>query len=94
MELVRDIINDLKQWKESPFRKPLVLQGARQVGKSWILEKFGKTCFQNYIRINFEAEEELKKDFARTKDPQRIWIITFAPPLGYKYSISRRYSIY
>ncbi len=72
MELIREILNDLKHWKDNPYRKPLVLQGARQVGKSWILEKFGKTSFKNYIRINFDSEEELKKDFARTKDPKRI----------------------
>lgn len=72
MEIERDILRDLLQWKNSPYRKPLVLQGARQVGKSWILEKFGQTQFTNYIRINFDGEAELKADFARTKDPKRI----------------------
>lgn len=62
----------LAVWKDSPYRKPLVLQGARQVGKSWVLEKFGQSCFTNYIRINFDGEAELKADFARTKDPHRI----------------------
>ena len=42
MEIKRDIIEKLKAWKENPRRKPLVLQGARQVGKSWALKKFGK----------------------------------------------------
>ena len=40
MEITRDIFNNLKAWKESKRRKPLVMQGARQVGKSWVLRKF------------------------------------------------------
>lgn len=72
MEIERDILYDLKKWKNSPYRKPLVLQGARQTGKSWIVEKFGKTMFSNYVCINFDGESELKADFAKTKDPKRI----------------------
>jgi uncharacterized protein len=72
MEIEREIINDLTAWKVNPYRKPLVLQGTRQVGKSWVMEKFGKTMFQNYVRVNFDGESELKADFARTKDPKRI----------------------
>ncbi len=72
MEVKRDILEALAVWKNNPYRKPLVMQGARQVGKSWTLEKFGQTCFTNYIRINFEGEAELKADFARTKDPHRL----------------------
>lgn len=72
MEIERELLVDLVQWKNSSYRKPLVLQGARQVGKSWILEKFGKTHFSNYVCINFDGEAELKADFARTKDPKRI----------------------
>lgn len=72
MEIERDILSELVHWKNSPYRKPLVLQGARQVGKSWILEKFGKAMFSNYVRVNFDGEAELKQDFARTKDPKRI----------------------
>ena len=77
MEIEREIINDLIAWKESPYRKPLVLQGARQVGKSWVMEKFGKTMFRNYVRVNFDGEAELKADFARTKDPKRIIQLLF-----------------
>ena len=56
MEIYRNILKDLAAWKDSRFRKPLVLQGARQVGKSWVLNKM----------------PEIKQDFARTKDPKRI----------------------
>lgn len=72
MEILRSIIHDLRRWQNSPYRKPLVLQGARQVGKSWVLNRFGKTCFDNTIYVNFDAQTELKVDFARTKDPKRI----------------------
>lgn len=72
MEILRSIIHDLRRWQNRPYRKPLVLQGARQVGKSWVLNRFGKTCFDNTIYVNFDAQTELKVDFARTKDPKRI----------------------
>ncbi len=72
MEIERQIINDLKAWKDKPYRKPLVLQGARQVGKSWALKRFGKECFDNTVYINFDIHPELKADFARTKDPKRL----------------------
>ena len=72
MEIARTILNDLRAWQNSPYRKPLVLQGARQVGKSWVLTQFGKLCFDNTIYVNFDAQVELRADFARTKDPKRI----------------------
>lgn len=50
----RDIEKDLIFWKTSPLRSPLLLRGARQVGKSFIVEKFGRTQFKNFIVINFE----------------------------------------
>ena len=43
----RKIYQDLLKWKSSDDRKPLVLQGARQVGKTWILQEFGKECFED-----------------------------------------------
>ncbi|MCL2040542.1 MAG: ATP-binding protein [Bacteroidales bacterium] len=72
MEIKRDILNDLSRWKESRYRKPLVLQGARQVGKSFILKQFGEQCFANCCYVNFDFEKEHKAEFARTKDPARI----------------------
>ena len=69
MEIKRDIIEKLKAWKENPRRKPLVLQGARQVGKSWALKKFGKECFDDIVYINFDTMPALKEDFRRTKVP-------------------------
>ena len=72
MEIYRNILKDLAAWKDSRFRKPLVLQGARQVGKSWVLNKFGKDCFDNCVYVNFDTMPEIKQDFARTKDPKRL----------------------
>ena len=43
----RKIIGQLKSWKENPERKPLILLGARQVGKTWVMKHFGQTEFQN-----------------------------------------------
>ena len=72
MKIERDLLNDLKRWKNSRYRKPLLLQGARQVGKSFILKQFGEQCFVNCCYINFDFEKEHKAEFARTKDPSRI----------------------
>ena len=72
MNIERDILNELNRWKESRYRKPLVLQGARQVGKSFILKQFGDQCFENYCYVNFDFEKEHKAEFAKTKDPARI----------------------
>lgn len=50
----RDIEKDLLEWKDSVLRSPLLLRGARQVGKSWVVETFGKQCFENCVVVNFE----------------------------------------
>ena len=52
MKIVREILNDLKVWKDNPGRKPLILQGARQVGKTWILKHFGEQFFENTAYFN------------------------------------------
>jgi len=72
MNIKRDILNELNQWKNSRYRKPLVLQGARQVGKSFILKQFGEQYFENCCYVNFDFEKEHKAEFALTKDPARI----------------------
>lgn len=72
MKIRRDIINNLKNWKDSRYRKPLVLQGARQVGKSFVLKEFGEQYFDNCCYINFDFEKEHKPEFAKTKDPARL----------------------
>jgi len=72
MTIQRDIFTDLKKWKDSRHRKPLVLQGARQVGKSFILQQFGEQCFENCCHVNFDFEKEHREVFAKTKNPARL----------------------
>lgn len=68
----RYAMNDLQNWKESKRRKPLVLLGARQVGKTWILEEFGKSFPDGFVIINFDKQPELHQFFQTTKDVRRI----------------------
>jgi predicted AAA+ superfamily ATPase len=59
----RDIYNRLLEWKSSGRRKPLLLQGARQTGKTYILRKFGGQEYENVIYCNFEENPELDQFF-------------------------------
>ena len=68
----RLILNTLLKWKNSPYRKPLILKGVRQVGKTWILKEFGKRCYENTAYFNFDEHEEYKQFFETTKDIDRI----------------------
>ena len=52
----RKIIEELLQWKSSSRRKPLILNGARQVGKTWILKHFGRLCYDNVAYLNCDSE--------------------------------------
>ena len=68
----RNAINALIQWKSSEDRKPMVLKGARQVGKTWLMKEFGQSCYQHTVYFNFDEEDELKSIFETNKNPQRI----------------------
>lgn len=68
----RNAINDLIKWKQDEERKPLVLRGARQVGKTWLMKEFGKNYYESYVYFNFDEEDELKSIFEVNKNPQRI----------------------
>ena len=72
IRLRRNAIQDMIQWKSSVDRKPLVLKGARQVGKTWRMKEFGESCYEHYVYFNFDEEEELKSVFETNKNPQRI----------------------
>ena len=61
----------LKKWKEQPNRLPIILRGARQVGKSFIIEKFGKENFDSLLTVNFEFRPELSACFEQF-DPHSI----------------------
>ena len=68
----RILLKELKEWKNSPSRKPLIIQGARQVGKTWLMKSFGKTTFEQVIYLNFESSERLKNLFVADFNIQRI----------------------
>ena len=68
----RSILQELEQWKNSRRRKPLVMRGARQVGKTWVLEEFGKCFPDGYAIFNFDRNPEYAQFFKTTKDVKRI----------------------
>ncbi len=68
----RTIIQDLIQWKQAAQRKPLIIQGARQVGKTWVMKEFGKLHFQQVVYINFESSVRLQQLFADDFNIARI----------------------
>lgn len=68
----RSFISELKKWKDSADRKPLILQGVRQVGKTWLLREFGARYFERVAYLNFDESPELRDVFTATKDPRRI----------------------
>lgn len=70
--MVRHLMNELQLWKNATPRKPLILQGARQVGKTWIINEFGKKSFQKIAYLNFESSERLKTIFSADLDTERI----------------------
>ena len=69
--MYRKFEEELKKWKEN-YEKPLMLIGARQTGKTFIIDKFCKNNFKNYIYINLDKEEDIVKIFEKTIDPEKI----------------------
>ena len=72
MEIKRDVMDALLEWKQRPERKPLIIQGARQIGKTWIMQKFGEENFEYVAYFNFDASDELCREFENTKNPERL----------------------
>lgn len=72
IKLERNILKKLVKWKESDDRKPLVLMGSRQVGKTWLLKEFGRIYYKNYVYLNFDEEDELNSIFKNNKKPDII----------------------
>lgn len=68
----RFIIEKLVEWKNSKYRKPLILKGARQIGKTYILKEFGKEYYEGVAYFNFDHDEDLYNIFENTKEPKRI----------------------
>ena len=72
MDIQRTILEDLSKWGKAEKRKPLILQGTRQVGKTWILQQFGQRKFDDVAYFNFDERPQLKQFFETTKDVERI----------------------
>lgn len=70
--MYRKIMNYLKEWKESKHRKPLILQGARQVGKTYSILEFGRTHYEHVAYFNFETNPRLNETFADNLNPDYL----------------------
>lgn len=70
--MYRESIVSLMKWKEDKFRKPLIVRGARQVGKTWLLQEFGRTSYVKFVYVNFEDTPTLQNIFANDFDIERI----------------------
>ena len=68
----RFILEKLINWKNSKYRKPLILKGARQIGKTYILQQFGRENYEGVAYFNFDHDEDLYNLFTNTKNPKRI----------------------
>ena len=68
----RDVIENLIKWKDKIDRKPLVLRGARQVGKTWLMKYFGENYYDNYAYFNMDNDDILKGIFDKNYDTNRI----------------------
>jgi uncharacterized protein len=68
----RSAYNKLDDWKKSTNRKPLIVQGARQVGKTYLIKAFGKKEYSNFISLNFEQDKKLYSLFEKSLSPETI----------------------
>lgn len=88
----RTVSESLNRWKTSANRKPLLLRGARQVGKTYILKEFGGASFPRYHYVNFEKDETLGRIFEQDLNPARIlnelqfYLERYRPPMAYVLS--------
>lgn len=81
----RDLMTELVKWKGNGRRKPLILNGARQVGKTWLLKEFGRTSFENVAYVNLDDNPAMKEQFELGYDIPRIEstpipLTPFTPP--------------
>lgn len=70
--MYRYAMESLFKWKNSKYRKPLVIEGARQVGKTWLMKEFGRTAYRDTIYVNFDANTRMAELFATDLDTERL----------------------
>ena len=78
--LRRRFLENLVKWKEKRNKRPLLVKGARQVGKTFIIRKFGHDQYENFIELNFLKNEEHKRIFDGSLDADSIFSLTFPFP--------------
>ncbi len=70
--MYRKSIQKLKNWKNNPRRKPLILLGARQVGKTWLMKEFGHQAYQNTVYVRFDKDSFIKASFEKDYNVSRL----------------------
>jgi len=70
--MIRAAMNELRQWKAGKHQKPLIIKGARQVGKTWLMKEFGRTYYQNTIYVNFENNKRMAELFSADMHVERL----------------------
>ena len=70
--MYRSAIEKLKKWKVSYFRKPMIIEGARQVGKTWLMKEFSKECYKKTVYINFDSNRQMMDLFSSDLNIERI----------------------
>ncbi len=70
--MYRKAIEKLYSWKESKRRKPLIIEGARQVGKTWLMKEFGRKAYENVVYINFDSNSRMAELFSADLDTARL----------------------
>ncbi len=81
--MYRTAIEKLYRWKESKLRKPLIIEGARQVGKTWLMKEFGKQAYEETVYINFDSNPKMANLFASDLNTDRL-IMGFELYCGHK----------
>ena len=70
--MIRTAMDDLHQWKNSKYQKPLIIRGARQVGKTWLMKEFGRIAYQNTVYINFDNNRRMEELFSVDLNVERL----------------------
>lgn len=70
--MYRFAIEKLQEWKISKYRKPMIIEGARQVGKTWLMREFGRTAYQDVVYINFDSNSQMAELFENDLSVERI----------------------
>lgn len=82
--MYRKLIEELKAWKNSENRKPMIIRGARQVGKTWLMKEFGRTCYEKCAYISMDENEIMQNVFRDAFDIKRI-ITALEIEAGFKF---------